>query len=73
MNLDEISDNLEIERLMAKYVDAIDGKDWDLLDEVFTDDAYLDYESSGGPDGKGEYLIFQNCMKVHRSQCMEVS
>ena len=48
MNLDEISDNLEIERLMAKYVDAIDGKDWDLLDEVFTDDAYLDYESSGG-------------------------
>mgnify|MGYP001164365827 FL=1 len=56
MNLDEISDNLEIERLMAKYVDAIDGKDWDLLDEVFTDDAYLDYESSGGPDGKGEYL-----------------
>ncbi|MEG3586278.1 MAG: nuclear transport factor 2 family protein [Actinomycetota bacterium] len=55
MNIEEISDHLEIERLMVKYVDAIDTKSWELLDEVFTSDAFLDYESSGGPDGKGDY------------------
>lgn len=55
MDIDEISDRLEIEQLMVKYVDAIDEKNWELLDDVFTDDAFLDYESSGGPDGKGDY------------------
>ena len=54
MDIAEISDRLEIEQLMALYVEAIDSKDWDLLDNVFTADAHLDYESSGGPEGKGE-------------------
>ncbi|GIS55395.1 MAG: hypothetical protein Ct9H90mP30_0800 [Actinomycetota bacterium] len=39
---------------MTKYVEAIDNKDWNMLDEVFTEGAFLDYESSGGPDGKGD-------------------
>jgi hypothetical protein len=55
MNIDEITDRFELEQLMTKYVEAIDSKDWDMLDEVFTEDAILDYESSGGPDGKGDY------------------
>ena len=37
---------------MTKYVEAIDNKDWNMLDEVFTEGAFLDYESSGGPEGK---------------------
>ena len=51
----EIADRLEIQQLMVRYVDAIDTKDWDLLDEVFTPDARLDYVSSGGPDAAGDY------------------
>ena len=40
MDIDEISDRLEIEQLMVKYVDAIDDKNWELLD----DDDYEVYE-----------------------------
>lgn len=55
MDLQEISDRLELGQLMVRYVDAIDRKDWVALDGVFTADAHLDYESSGGPEGKGDY------------------
>lgn len=55
MDMQEIADRLELDQLMVRYVEAIDAKDWDLLDEVFTPDAHLDYSSSGGPDGKGDY------------------
>lgn len=55
MDLQEISDRLEIEQLLVRYVDAIDTKDWELLDTVFTPDAHLDYSSSGGDEGKGDY------------------
>ncbi len=55
MDIQEISDRLEIEQLLARYPVAIDGKDWDLLDRVFTPDAHLDYSSTGGPDGVGDY------------------
>ena len=60
MNIDEINDHFEIERLMTKYVEAIDNKDWNMLDEVFTEGAFLDYESSGGPDGKATTLLSRN-------------
>ena len=58
MNIDEINDHFEIERLMTKYVEAIDNKDWNMLDEVFTE-RFLDYESSGGLMGKG-YPLSRN-------------
>ena len=51
MDNQEIADRLEIDQLLVRYVDAIDAKDWDLLDTVFTPDAHLDYSSSGGPEG----------------------
>ena len=59
MDITEISDRLEIEQLMALYIEAIDSKDWDLLDNVFTADAHLDYESSGGPEGKRRLSYYQ--------------
>ncbi|MFN3220164.1 MAG: nuclear transport factor 2 family protein [Acidimicrobiales bacterium] len=55
MDITEIGDRLEIGQLLVRYVDAIDTKDWDLLDTVFTPDARLDYTSSGGPDAAGDY------------------
>ncbi len=37
--------------LLTRYATAIDTRDWDLLDSVFTDDAQLDYRSAGGIEG----------------------
>ena len=49
--LQEISDRLEIQDLLACYSFAIDERDWDALDEVFTPDAVIDYRETGGARG----------------------
>ena len=51
MSLAEISDRLEIQQLMATYSNAIDRRDYDRLDGVFTPDAYIDYRAMGGIEG----------------------
>lgn len=51
MELQEISDRLEIQELLARYSNAIDTMQWDLLDELFTDGAEIDYTSMGGIRG----------------------
>jgi hypothetical protein len=48
MDLEELSDRLEIESLLTRYTRAIDTGDWDRLDKVFTPDAEIDYTSTGG-------------------------
>ena len=48
MDLQEISDRLEIEDVLIRYTRAIDTDDWDQLDTVFTPDAAIDYTESGG-------------------------
>jgi SnoaL-like domain len=44
----ETADRLEIADLLARYAHAIDSGGWDLLDQVFTEDATIDYRSAGG-------------------------
>lgn len=51
LSLQEISDRLEIQDLMVRYSHAVDTRQWDLLDEVFTADAYIDYSAMGGSAG----------------------
>ena len=51
MDLEELSDRMEIRDLITAYTRAVDTRSWDDLDEVFTDDAVLDYSSVGGPVG----------------------
>ena len=51
LDLQEISDRLEIQQLMINYSTAIDQRDFDKLDQVFTPDAYIDYRAMGGIDG----------------------
>ncbi len=51
LSLQEISDRIEIDDLLVRYTRAIDTKDWELLDTVFTPDAEVDYVSSGGIKG----------------------
>ena len=47
----EVADRIEIQDLLVRYARAIDDKDYDLLDSVFTPDAKVDYTSSGGIAG----------------------
>lgn len=49
--LQEISDRIEIQDLFARYCHAIDERDWDALDHVFTEDARIDYSETGGAKG----------------------
>jgi len=51
MSMEEISDRLEIQDLMVRYSYAIDSRDWDALDDVFTPDAHIDYSVFGGSVG----------------------
>ena len=51
MDLQQISDRLEIEDVLVRYTRAIDTGDWDRLDTVFTPDAAIDYTESGGIAG----------------------
>jgi hypothetical protein len=46
-----LRDRWEIDDLLTRYATAIDGRDWDLLDTVFTPDAHLDYRGAGGIHG----------------------
>src|SRR5277367_4310824 len=48
MTLQELSDRQEIQDLMVTYCYAIDRKNWDELDEVFTADAVIDYTEMVG-------------------------
>jgi hypothetical protein len=50
-SLQELSDRLEIQDLQAAYSHAIDTRDFDALDRVFTKDAYIDYTAFGGSAG----------------------
>ena len=51
MDLQEISDRIEIGDVLVRYTRAIDTFDWDRLDTVFTADAQIDYTESGGIAG----------------------
>ena len=51
MSLQEISDRMEIGDLIVDYAMAIDGSNWDALDDLFTPDAHIDYTATGGIAG----------------------
>lgn len=51
MDLKEISDKMEIQDLMVEYCYAVDNRDFDALDRVFTPDAVIDYSEMVGFKG----------------------
>lgn len=51
LTLQDMSDRLEIQDLLNAYTHAIDGKDWDALDDIFAPDATIDYSATGGIAG----------------------
>jgi hypothetical protein len=56
MDLQRISDELEITALLNRYARAVDTKDWDLYRSVFTHDAHIDYSSAGAIAGSREQV-----------------
>src|SRR5882724_3542388 len=51
MNLQQLSDRAELEKLVVDYSYAIDERNFEGLDAIFTPDAYVDYRAMGGIDG----------------------
>jgi 3-phenylpropionate/cinnamic acid dioxygenase small subunit len=51
LSLKELSDRRQIDDLLIRYTVSIDKKDWNLLDTCFTQDATVDYTTSGGVKG----------------------
>jgi hypothetical protein len=51
VDLQGVSDRLEIAELLARYARGLDTKDWQLWRSVFEEGAYVDYRSAGGIDG----------------------
>jgi hypothetical protein len=50
LTLQEISDRFEIMDLLTDYCTAIDTKEIDALDHIFSDTARLDFSKAGGPN-----------------------
>ena len=54
MDMQTLGDRLEINDLLTRYAHSVDSKDWTLYRSVFTDNAFIDYESAGGIKGDRE-------------------
>src|SRR6201988_5404748 len=52
LSLEEMSDRFEIQQMRIHCSTAIDRRQFDDLDLVFTSDAYIDYRAMGGIDGR---------------------
>jgi hypothetical protein len=50
-SLDEIADRLAIGQVIARYVHALDARDYDTLDDVFLPDTRFDLTEGGGIAG----------------------
>lgn len=51
LSLKEVSDRFEIQDLIVEYCHIIDKQLFDQLDNVFCEDAFIDYSVMGGPKG----------------------
>lgn len=69
MSMQEISDRLEIQELLVRYSHAVDTRDWDAFEAVFTADAVIDYTEMGGPRGrvKDTRAFLESAMPVFSS------
>ena len=57
----ELSDRFEIQDLIYRYAQLVDGREIDALRTVFTEDAHIDYSAMGGAVGRG-YLGYRASM-----------
>ena len=50
-DLQLLIDRQEIDDLLVRYATVVDSRRWDAFEEIFTQDAVLDYRSAGGIRG----------------------
>ncbi len=55
--MSDLEDRLAINQVLDTYARGIDDRDWDLVNSVFTDEAFLDYTAFGGPKGPCDDVI----------------
>jgi hypothetical protein len=52
LSAQEVSDRLELQDLLIRYSEAIDRREFDELDDIFIEDAFISYRDTGGIDGQ---------------------
>src|ERR1700755_535283 len=52
LSAQEMSDRLDLHALRIRYSEALDRREFDELDDLFVEDAYIDYRVTGGIDGQ---------------------
>ena len=57
MDLQQLSDRLEINELLVRYSEALNRADWDMWTNCFTVHAHLDYTTAGGIAGTREDAV----------------
>ncbi len=57
MTLEEISDRFEINDLLVRYCTALDSRNFDEFEEIFTRDAIIDYTAMGGVRGSVAEIV----------------
>ena len=57
MDIKEISDRIEIEKLVTDYATAVDTRNFTELNNLFTQDAHIDYTAVGGIAGNLKEII----------------
>ena len=57
MDISEISDRMELEKLVTDYATAVDTKNFNEFNNLFTKDAHIDYTAVGGIAGNLQEII----------------
>ena len=57
MDITEISDRMELEKLVTDYATAVDSKNFQEFNILFTKDAHIDYTAVGGIAGSLQEII----------------
>ena len=57
MDIKEISDRMELEKLVTDYATAVDCRNYYEFNNLFTVDAYIDYTAVGGISGNLQEII----------------
>ena len=66
MDIQEISDRMEINEILVAYATAIDSKQYEQLRSVFSEDAAIDFTAVGGPSGNLDTIMsyLEEALKV---------
>ena len=57
MDIEEISDRMELEKLVTDYATAVDCRNFNEFNNLFTADAFIDYTAVGGIAGNLQEII----------------